>query len=64
MTRDETITNLAQIIVGLQVPMSLGIPLGTAVDPWRELHCVIGFGWHDLDTVKAKLEVLLSEDDG
>ena len=46
MTRDELIQDLAQVLEGLQVPISLAMPLGVAIEPWRRLHDeLIGFGW-------------------
>lgn len=38
--------DLGAIIAGLQVPMSIGLPLGTAIDPYHRLRARIGlFGY-------------------
>lgn len=60
MNSDETIRDLAQVLQGLQVPMSMGMPLGTATEPWRRLHHEVGPGWHDTDQIESKLRELLN----
>ena len=47
MTRDEVIQKLGQLMAGLQVPISLALPLGVGGQAWRELSDAldVGFGW-------------------
>ena len=44
MTRDELIRYIAEIVEGLQVPISMSMPLGTADAPIREL-MNLNHGW-------------------
>jgi hypothetical protein len=41
--------NLAKLLAGLQVPLSIGVPLGAADEPYRELLGDSGFGWRNAD---------------
>jgi hypothetical protein len=44
--RAEVLADLAQLIAGLAVPVSLEMPLGAAGPAWTKLHDrLIGFGW-------------------
>jgi hypothetical protein len=46
VTRDELITALAELLAGLQVPVSMEMPLGKATAAWTMLHAhLAGFGW-------------------
>jgi hypothetical protein len=45
MDRDELIARLAQILAGLQVPVSLRMNLGTAQQPLLAVFDDSGFGW-------------------
>lgn len=62
--RDRTITLLAQVLSGLQAPLSLGIGmgiLGAAEAPYRELlGSMSGFGWRNPAEFRAQLEGLLA----
>ncbi len=56
--REELVDQLAALVAGMQVPMSLGVPLGSAREPLVSiLHKVNGgFGWVDRDQVRAYLD--------
>lgn len=62
MTRDEVISDMAAVVAGLQVPMSMAMPLGAAMEPWRRLHALSGSGWHDVDATEAALRAALELD--
>ena len=48
---------LAKLLAGLQVPLSLGLPLGTADAPYRELlDAMPGFGWRTAEDFEEELE--------
>lgn len=60
MTRDECITAVAEVLAGLQVPVSMGIPLGAALEPWRTLHEEAkAFGWATADDYAEMLQATL-----
>jgi hypothetical protein len=60
MTRDELIENLAAMAAGLQVPVSLGLPLGTAKEPWLALHSEVGFiGYHSAQDYEDTIRDIL-----
>ena len=60
MERAALLDNLAKVIQGLQAPLSLSVPLGTARDPLVEiLGAVETFGWVDEAQVRAFLEEVL-----
>jgi hypothetical protein len=61
VTRDELIRNLAEVLAGLQVPMSLGLPLGTAKAPWAAIHDETGFGWHAAEDYESYLTTVLEK---
>jgi hypothetical protein len=59
MTRDELIADMAAVISGLQVPVSLGMNIGKARDPWGRIFDSTGFGWKDAETIEAWLRETL-----
>lgn len=60
LSRDECIDLMAQIIEGLAVPVSIGLPLGTAQQPWDEITHKLGlFGWVNSKEIKSALEKVL-----
>lgn len=60
MTRAECITAVAELLAGLQVPVSMNMPLGTATEPFHELHVALkGFGYATAEEYEAALEVIL-----
>lgn len=61
MTRDEMITAVAEVLAGLQVPVSMGMPLGQAEQPWRNLHGELPSGWHKTAEYEAMLRDKLTE---
>ena len=50
MTKDELIEELAVLLTGLQVPLSLGGAqvLGAADEPYRKILADRGWGWADV----------------
>lgn len=62
MTRDETIDAIAELMAGLQVPISMGMPLGAALEPWRRLNDeAVSFGWADANMYRVKLAEMLAD---
>jgi hypothetical protein len=60
MTRDERVQALAELLAGLQVPLSIGI-LGAAQEPYRRLlNDVPGFGWRTADDFRPYAEEILA----
>lgn len=60
MTSDEALDDLAELLAGLQVPLSLGHGLlGAADEPYRRLLGELGFGWRDAEEFRAGLVELL-----
>jgi hypothetical protein len=60
----ETVAEIAKLIAGLSVPVSLGMGsdglLGTAFEPWQKLYNKFGGGWSSAEEIEKKLsEVLL-----
>jgi hypothetical protein len=51
MTREELIAALANVLAGLQVPLSIDgkVMLGAANEPYREILAEVGFGWHNAE---------------
>ncbi len=47
MTDSEFIATVAKLVAGLQVPVSMGMPLGQAREPWGQLHNLLRSGWHE-----------------
>ncbi len=57
---DEILGHMAGVIAGLQVPVSIGMALGDTPSEWRALWAALGlFGWHDKESIKAKLREAL-----
>jgi hypothetical protein len=60
MDKDALVRNMAQLIAGLAVPVSLEMPLGAAGPAWAELHNgLVGFGWHSADDYEAAIRGIL-----
>lgn len=60
MTRDEFIKEVAQLLAGLQVPVSMEMPLGAAIAPWTQLHRGLhGFGWASADDYETHIRKVL-----
>ena len=59
MTREETVAEIAKLIAGLAVPVSLGMGrdglLGAAYAPWQRLYDEFGGSWARADEIEAKL---------
>jgi hypothetical protein len=60
MTKDAFIKEVAQLLAGLQVPISLKLPLGAAAPAWTQLHRgLYGFGWASADDYEARINEVL-----
>lgn len=60
MTREEFIVNVAQLLAGLQAPVSMGLPLGVATPAWTTLHTgLVRFGWYEAEDYEAAIRELL-----
>ncbi|HEY1700832.1 MAG TPA: hypothetical protein VGG75_14065 [Trebonia sp.] len=60
MTKEEMIAAMAELIAGLQVPMSMSMPLGAAKDPWTRLHRGLhGFGWATAEDYEHAIRAVL-----
>ena len=60
MTKDEAIKEIAVVLGGLQVPVSMGVPLGAAKGAWSHLADeLVGFGWHGAEDYEAGLRRVL-----
>lgn len=59
--RDELISAFAEMYLGLQVPVSLHLPLGAAGPAFDRVHSLLtGFGWAaDNQEVEAKIREVL-----
>ena len=58
--RDDLISALADLIAGLHVPVSLGMPLGTATKAYSKARDQLNdFGWSSADDIEAKLRKVL-----
>lgn len=65
MTRDEFIRAVAQLLAGLQVPVSMEVPLGAATPAWTELHRGLhGFGWATADDYETHISEVLESGAG
>lgn len=53
--REEIIGLVAQVLAGLQVPVSMAMPLGAAREPWEVLSDRAGFGWREVETYAEML---------
>lgn len=58
-TADEVVHELARLWVGLQVPVSVGVPLGIAREAWDALKENLPFGWLDVPCVETNFCELL-----
>lgn len=59
---EELISALARLIAGLHVPISLGLPLGTATEAYSEVRSLINdFGWSYPDEIANRLRNHLGE---
>lgn len=59
--REDLIRNMAVLIAGLQVPVSMEMPLGAAGPAWIELHRGLhGFGWAQASDYEAKIREVLA----
>jgi hypothetical protein len=61
MDKAELIRKLAEIVDGLQVPVSLKVPIGTADLPAREIMGAVGFGWKNVDDFEGFFKKVLEE---
>jgi hypothetical protein len=58
--RDTTIRDLAELIAGLAVPVSMQMPLGKAGPAWSALHSrLVVFGWATADQYEEALRKVL-----
>lgn len=58
--RDALIKDLAALIQGLCVPISLEVPIGAALAPWSAIHTrLIGVGWATAAQYEAALREVL-----
>ena len=64
LSRDEMIRAMAEVVAGLQVPVSLGMMLGAAREPWGKLHEIAngGFGWYGADQAEANFREVLADE--
>jgi hypothetical protein len=64
---DFIISEMAKLIAGLQVPISLGMGrdgiLGTAAEPWHRLFEKVGGGWCTADEIEKRLRERLGYDE-
>jgi hypothetical protein len=61
LSRDEMIKDMAKLLAGLQVPVSMGMPLGAAKDPWVRLHRGLhAFGWAGAEDYEAEIREVLA----
>jgi hypothetical protein len=63
---EEILLDVVKLVAGLQVPVSMGMPLGTALEPWTRLKDKLqGFGWlsTDPDAYIPKLKDVLGVPD-
>lgn len=58
-TKDQLIDDMASVMAGLQVPLSLGMHFGTADEPYRRILNETGFGWRDADDFRTALTEIL-----
>lgn len=58
--RDALIQDIAALIRGLCVPVSLEVPIGAALAPWSALHSrLIGVGWATAEQYEEALRKVL-----
>jgi hypothetical protein len=52
----QVLRDVAEVVAGLQVPVSLGVRLGTAREPWGRLFNLLrDAGWSDADKIEQRL---------
>jgi len=63
ITNEEIIRTIAEILAGLQVPVSLQIPLGAAREPWIRLNesLRMGIGYATAEEYEKALRDQLAE---
>ena len=62
MTREDMIKALGELMAGLAVPISLGVPLGKAKAAWTELHSGLrGFGWATAEDYSQAMEKVITQ---
>lgn len=55
-SRDRLIHNMAELMAGLAVPVSMPMPLGKARQAWTELHSQLhAFGWASADQYEKEI---------
>lgn len=60
MNREEFIAAVSRLLAGLQVPVSMEMPLGGMGGTWAELHRgLIGFGWATAENYEEKIREVL-----
>jgi hypothetical protein len=59
VTPDELIKQMARILAGLQVPLSMRMPLGEAIDPYQLVLDDAGFGWKSAEDFERYLRQVL-----
>lgn len=58
--RDKLIIAIARLVNGLGVPVSLGMPLGTAREAYVDTrHLIHDFGWSSVEEIETKLRAVL-----
>jgi hypothetical protein len=58
--REALIRDIAALMRGLAVPISLELPLGSALSPWIDIHSrLIGFGWATTEQYEEALRKVL-----
>jgi hypothetical protein len=54
--KKELVTQLAKVIAGLQAPISVGVPVGVALEAWVAARKLIGCqGWESAEEIERKL---------
>ena len=57
--QDAMVRDIAELIAGLAVPVSLGMGrdglLGVAYEPWQRLYNSVGGGWSSADEIEQRL---------
>jgi hypothetical protein len=62
LERDLLIRSFAAMMSGLAAPISLGVPLGAAREPWSDLHTqLIGVGWATPQQYEAAIRRVLDQ---
>ncbi|MCW2899506.1 MAG: hypothetical protein JWO67_1771 [Streptosporangiaceae bacterium] len=62
--QDNVLQDVATLLAGLQVPVSLSMPLGTARMAWTSLHARLkAFGWATPEEYHAALRQLFAAEE-